>query len=108
MKLSDREQERLSAALDGALSAEEQAALDAELAANDALRAEWEELSATRVLLQQLQPLVPPRSFTLDPHSYGRRSFWSGAWVRWAGCAEHVSGAVFGRLVIVVGCWWHC
>lgn len=58
-------QEQLSAALDGALAADEQAALDAHLAGCESCRSELEELRQVRALLRALPEPALPRSFLL-------------------------------------------
>ncbi|MCS6880497.1 MAG: hypothetical protein RMK84_13940 [Oscillochloridaceae bacterium] len=65
--LSDSDLELLSAYIDNALSPAERANLERRLAADPRLRAELEELQTTTRLLRQLEPVRPPRSFTLDP-----------------------------------------
>jgi hypothetical protein len=65
----EREQrdELLSAYLDGELSAEEQARLGAQLAADPALQAELEALRRTVALVRELPPVRIPRNFVLPP-----------------------------------------
>ncbi|HEY7340892.1 MAG TPA: zf-HC2 domain-containing protein [Ktedonobacterales bacterium] len=58
-------QEQLSAALDGALTPEEQAALDAHLAECDTCARELEELRQVRRLLRAMPEPALPRSFLL-------------------------------------------
>lgn len=70
--LPERDLELLSAYLDNQLTAAERVNLDRRLAAEPRLRAELEELRATTVLLRQLAPVPPPRSFTLDPTTVPR------------------------------------
>lgn len=65
--LSDSDLELLSAYIDNALGPAERASLERRLAADPRLRAELEELQMTTRLLRQLEPVRPPRSFTLDP-----------------------------------------
>jgi len=64
---SEREQrdELLSAYLDGQLSAGERARLEAQLAADPALRAELEALRHTVALVRELPPVPIPRNFIL-------------------------------------------
>lgn len=59
--------ELLSAYIDNQLGAAERALLDRRLGAEPRLRAELEEMRAAVDLLRDLQPVRPPRSFTLDP-----------------------------------------
>jgi hypothetical protein len=63
--ISARDLELLSAALDGALNSKEQAALDARLLADPALRGELEQLRGTRALLRHAPRPRAPRNFTL-------------------------------------------
>ncbi len=93
MNFADHEMEQLSASLDGRLTPEEQAKLEAALAADPQLRAEQAELQQTISLLRDLPPLEPPRSFALDPAVYGRRRRWGGMALRWA--------SLVGMLVLV-------
>jgi len=58
-------QEQLSAALDGMLSADEQAALDAHLAGCEACSRELKELRQVRMLLRAIPEPALPRSFLL-------------------------------------------
>ncbi|GAA5529514.1 hypothetical protein [Herpetosiphon gulosus] len=84
--ISEQQQELLSAALDGQLSAAEQAQLDQQLEYDHGLAAEFDELRSIQALLQELPPVRPPRSFTLDPAIHApKRSFWLGGWMRWVG-----------------------
>ncbi|WP_054537242.1 anti-sigma factor family protein [Herpetosiphon geysericola] len=82
--ISEQHQELLSAALDGQLSAAEQAQLDQQLEHDPSLAAEFAELRSMQALLQDLPPVRPPRSFTLDPALHApKRSFWLSGWTRW-------------------------
>ncbi len=65
-------QEKLSAYLDGELSARQRIKLEKELTQDPALRRELEELRRTSRMLRSLPTLAVPRSFTLDPAVYGR------------------------------------
>lgn len=58
-------QEQLSAALDGMLTPDEQAALDAHLAGCDSCTRELEELRQVRMMLRALPQPAAPRSFLL-------------------------------------------
>lgn len=60
-------QEQLSAALDGMLAPEEQAALDAHLAGCETCTREMEELRQVRMLLRAMPEPALPRSFLLLP-----------------------------------------
>ncbi|WP_110515025.1 anti-sigma factor family protein [Herpetosiphon llansteffanensis] len=82
--ISEQQQELLSAALDGQLSAAEQAQLDQQLEHDPGLAVEFAELRSMQALLQDLPPVRPPRSFTLDPALHApKRSFWLSGWTRW-------------------------
>lgn len=79
--LPERDLELLSAYLDNQLTVAERMTLDRRLAAEPRLRAELEELQATTMLLRQLAPVRPPRSFTLDPTTAPRpRRFIPMSW----------------------------
>lgn len=80
--LAESDLELLSAYLDNQLSVAERVSLERRLAAEPRLRAELEELRATTALLRSLEPVRPPRSFTLDPATAPRRvpSIWPFAW----------------------------
>ncbi|MFD3164387.1 anti-sigma factor family protein [Herpetosiphon sp. NSE202] len=82
--ISEQHQELLSAALDGQLSAAEQAQLDQQLEHDPGLAVEFAELRSMQALLQDLPPVRPPRSFTLDPALHApKRSLWLSGWTRW-------------------------
>jgi hypothetical protein len=66
-QLNDEDLELLSAYIDGQLAAGERAALEERLGAEPPLRLALEELRATVAALRTLEPVRPPRSFTLDP-----------------------------------------
>lgn len=66
-QLNDEDMELLSAYIDGQLPATERAALEVRLGAEAALRLALDELRATVTALRTLEPVRPPRSFTLDP-----------------------------------------
>jgi hypothetical protein len=71
--LSNRDLELLSASLDGQLSPEESARLQARLAADAGLRAAQDELRRTRALLRRTPQRRAPRNFTLMPKMAGVR-----------------------------------
>jgi anti-sigma factor RsiW len=73
LQLNDADLELLSAYIDSQLANDERAALEERLRREPALRAALDELRATVVLLHELEPLKPPRSFTLDPQIYQPR-----------------------------------
>ncbi len=80
--LSDDDLTLLSSYIDDQLPPAERESLEQRLQNEPALRAELEELHATTALLRDTPPLVPPRSFTLDPNQiYRRRPLLSG-WIR--------------------------
>lgn len=64
---TERDLELLSAYLDNQLSVAERVSLDRRLQSDPALQAELEDLRATTAALRALEPVRPPRSFTLDP-----------------------------------------
>jgi hypothetical protein len=70
---NDQELELLSAYLDGMLTTEERAALEARLANEPALRRELESLRQTVQLMNMLPPVRAPRDFTLDERMLRRR-----------------------------------
>ncbi len=66
-QLNDRDLELISAYIDGQLSAEERREVERRLDNEANLRLAYEELRATVQALRDLEPVRPPRSFTLDP-----------------------------------------
>ena len=66
-QLNDRDLELISAYIDGQLSAEERREVERRLDNEADLRLAYEELRATVQVLRDLEPVRPPRSFTLDP-----------------------------------------
>jgi hypothetical protein len=66
-QLNDRDLELISAYIDGQLSAEERREIERRLDNEANLRLAYEELRATVQALRDLEPVRPPRSFTLDP-----------------------------------------
>lgn len=68
-----RDQELLSAYLDGQLSSRQRRRLEARLEQEAALRQALEELRQTRALLRRLPAREVPRNFTLTPHMVGLR-----------------------------------
>ncbi len=71
-KKRERRDELLSAYLDGQLSAEERARLEAQLTAEPALRAELEALRHTVALVRGLPPVPIPRNFILPQTAAAR------------------------------------
>lgn len=66
-QLSEHDLELLSAYIDGQLSADERRTVERRLDEEAELRQAYDELRATVQALRDLEPLRPPRSFTLDP-----------------------------------------
>lgn len=66
-QLNDRDLELISAYIDGQLSADERCEVERRLDDEADLRLAYEELRATVQALRDLEPVRPPRSFTLDP-----------------------------------------
>ena len=62
-----RDDELLSAYIDGALTPREQARLEARLAVEPALRERLDALQETVMLLRQLPQVPAPRNFILSP-----------------------------------------
>ena len=71
--LPERDDELLSAYLDQELSAVEQVAFARRLEAEPLLRTALDDLRSTVTALHALEPVRPPRSFTLDPATVRRR-----------------------------------
>ncbi|NJN66620.1 MAG: hypothetical protein HC884_07830 [Chloroflexaceae bacterium] len=96
----DRDLELLSAYLDHQLSADVQDALETRLRAEPALQAELDELRATVMLLRDLDPVVPPRSFGLPlDHVVGSPARpW---WAIWSGWLLPSGGVVAALLVVL-------
>jgi anti-sigma factor RsiW len=72
-QLSNRDLERLSAYLDGALSEKEASRLEARLREEPTLRDAFQELKATAQMVSSLSEVSLPRSFTLTPEMVGMR-----------------------------------
>jgi|GEM_PF-588765 len=72
--LPERDVELLSAYLDNQLSVAERVSLERRLGAEPRLRAELDELRATTSMLRDLDPVRPPRSFTIDPATAPRQA----------------------------------
>lgn len=72
-QLSNRDLERLSAYLDGALSEKEASRLEARLREEPNLRQAFRELKATAQMIASLSEASLPRSFTLTPEMVGIR-----------------------------------
>ncbi len=67
-----KQQEVITAYLDGALPPAERQRFEQQMSQDATLRAEVERQRQTRQLLRQLPPRQTPRNFTLDPALYGR------------------------------------
>lgn len=76
----EKRQERLNAYLDGALSARDLRQFEQELARDDALRQELEQLQWVKLNVQQLPRVRAPRNFVLDPAIYGQKQPSSPGW----------------------------
>ncbi len=72
----------LSSYLDRQLAPAEQQAIEERLRVDHALQAELDELRITTALLRDLEPVVPPRSFTLDPEQVRPRRPLLVGWMR--------------------------
>lgn len=71
--LPDGDLELLSGYIDNQLGPAERAKLERRLGVEPRLRAELEDLRTTASVLRSLEPLRPPRSFTLSPATATRR-----------------------------------
>ena len=69
----EQTEERISAYVDGALTAVEKRAFEREMAANSALQEAVEAEQALKTTLSQLPRLRAPRNFTLDTAVYGQQ-----------------------------------
>jgi hypothetical protein len=72
-QLSRRDVERLSAYLDGELSAAERARLEERIKDNPELRSALEEMRTAVWLMRSMPEVKPPRNFTLTPEMVGIR-----------------------------------
>jgi hypothetical protein len=79
-QLNDADLELLSAYIDSRLDAGERAALERRLSQEPVLRGVLDELRATVALLHDLEPLRPPRSFTIAATAAAPRRFWAFPW----------------------------
>ncbi|GAB4110232.1 MAG: zf-HC2 domain-containing protein [Roseiflexaceae bacterium] len=79
-QLNSDDTELLSAYLDQQLNDQERRALEARLDRDADLRQQLEELRATVTLLRSLEPLRPPRSFTIAPEQAQRPR---AGWLNW-------------------------
>lgn len=96
-QLNDTDIEQLSAYLDRQLSDAQRATLEARLQREPALRQVLEELRATVEVLRNLEPVRPPRSFTLDPARVARpKAWWNRLMLPFGG----VAGALMVLLLV--------
>src|SRR5262245_26139391 len=79
-QLNDSDLELLSAYIDRQLGDGERAALERRLSQEPALRGALDELRATVALLRDLEPIRPPRSFTIPASAATPRRFWLFPW----------------------------
>src|SRR3954465_14309890 len=79
-QLNDADLELLSAYIDRQLSDGERAALERRLSQEPALRGALAEARATGALPPDLEPVRPPRSFTIAAPAAAPRRFWSFSW----------------------------
>src|SRR6266581_1568252 len=79
-QLNDADLELLSAYLDRRLGAGERATLERRLSQEPVLRGVLDELRATVALLNDLEPLKQPRSFTIAAPATAPRRVWSFSW----------------------------
>lgn len=100
-QLNEHDLELLSAYLDGQLSADERRTVERRLDEEAELRQAYEELRATVQALRDLEPLRPPRSFTLDPAQVAahRPPAVRLGWRRWL----QVVGVFAGVLIAAIG-----
>lgn len=82
--ISNADLELVSAYLDNQLAPDERTILEVRFAEDAALRQTCEELGATVLLLRELAPVRPPRSFTLDPAMVAPQRSWQlpATWMR--------------------------
>ncbi len=92
--LSEQQLEQLSAYLDGELPDHERIAVEQQLQENAVLAAELREMQGMLAMLRDVPAVQPPRTFTLDPATYGRQRRTGFGWMRWAG--------VLGALVLML------
>lgn len=90
---SDDDIELISAYIDDQLPQAQRRALEERLRRDPVLQAALDDLQATVLLLNSVEPVVPPRSFTLDPSAFRSRRTPLFGWV---------SGGMAATLVILV------
>lgn len=97
--VSNHDLERLSAYLDGALSAGELRQVETRLQHEPELAAALQQLAATRALLRRAPQRRAPRHFTLTPAMAGLRQA-GGGWLGW-GLASAVSSLLLVATLLV-------
>ncbi len=100
MMFNGNDLELLSAYLDGALTDEDRAALEARLQADADLRRELARLRATVELIHALPPLTAPRDFTLTRQTARRPVIWLSTAFSAASAAAAVILLVIGGLLL--------
>lgn len=75
-QLNDSDLELLSAYIDRQLPAEDRRHVESRLSQEPALRETLDELRSTIAVLKALEPVRPPRSFTIDPATVQRPVSW--------------------------------
>jgi hypothetical protein len=100
---ADDDLELLSAYLDNQLAVAERVQLEQRLHSEPELRTELEELRAMTVALRDLAPVMPPRSFTLDPAQVPPRRPWYflPGWMRLGGALATLLIAVTTTFLLV-------
>jgi len=91
---SDHDIELLSCYLDDQLAEQDRTHLETRLVAEPALQNCLDELHTTVLLLRELDPVLPPRSFTLDPAAVAPRH------PRWRGWL-HIGGVMATVLLAI-------
>lgn len=100
-QLNDYDLELLSSYIDGQLGADERREIERRLHDDAALRRAYDELRATVQALRDLEPLRPPRSFTLDPAKVAVQRP-SAARLGWKRLLQ-VAGVFAGVLIAAIG-----
>lgn len=96
-QLNDSDLELLSAYIDSQLTSDERLALEVRLLNEPALRMALDELRATVSILRDLEPIRPPRSFTIDPATVQQPA--ATGWWNWMRIFQ-----VAGSLAVVFAC----
>lgn len=95
---TNRDFEFLSAYLDGELSTDARAELEARLAADPDLQAALDDLRGTVQLLKATPTLAVPRNFTLDPVKYRRPAPW---WTRYRVISFVGAMGAFAAIILI-------